>query len=57
MEDVYPRVAETDTREVYLRQVGKGRVAYLPGDLDRTFWKMLNVDHGRLLRNIELGVG
>ncbi len=52
MEDVYPRIAETDTREVYLRQVGKGRVAYLPGDLDRTFWQLLNADHGQLLNNV-----
>ncbi|MCY7358523.1 MAG: beta-galactosidase trimerization domain-containing protein, partial [Rudanella sp.] len=52
MEDVYPRIAETDTREVYLRQVGKGRVAYLPGDLDRTFWQLLNTDHGQLLNNV-----
>ncbi len=52
MEDVYPRIAETDTREVYLRQIGKGRVAYLPGDLDRTFWQLLNTDHGQLLNNV-----
>jgi hypothetical protein len=52
MEDVYPRVAETDIRELYLRQVGKGRVAYIPGDLDRSFWQLLNVDHGQLLGNI-----
>ncbi|GAB3030894.1 alpha-amylase family protein [Spirosoma pulveris] len=52
MEDVYPRVAETDTRELYLRQVGKGRVAYIPGDLDRSFWQLLNVDHGQLLSNV-----
>lgn len=37
MEDVYPRVPETDIRELFLRQVGKGRVAYIPGDLDRSF--------------------
>ena len=52
MEDVYPRVPETDIREVYLRQVGKGRVAYLPGDLDRTFWKLLHIDHRQLLTNV-----
>jgi hypothetical protein len=51
MEDVYPRVAETGTREIYLREAGKGRVAYIPGDLDRSFWQMMSVDHGRLLRN------
>ena len=52
MEDVYPRVTQTDTRELYLRQVGKGRVAYIPGDLDRSFWQMLSVDHGQLLSNV-----
>jgi hypothetical protein len=52
MEDVYPRVPETDTRELYLRQVGKGRVAYIPGDLDRSFWQMMATDHGQLLSNI-----
>lgn len=52
MEDVYPRVAETDTRELYLRQVGKSRVAYIPGDLDRSFWQLLSTDHGQLLSNV-----
>jgi hypothetical protein len=51
MEDVYPRVPETDIRELYLRQAGKGRVAYIPGDIDRSFWQMLNSDHSQLLRN------
>lgn len=52
MEDVYPRIAETDTRELYLRQVGNGRVAYIPGDLDRSFWQLMNADHGQLLSNV-----
>ena len=52
MEDVYPRVAHTETRELYLRQAGKGRVAYIPWDIDRTFWEILSPDHGRLLRNV-----
>jgi hypothetical protein len=51
MEDVYPRVPRTDTRELYLREIGKSRVVYIPWDLDRTFWEVLCVDHGRLLRN------
>ena len=51
MEDVYPRVEDTDIREIYLREVGKGRVVYIPGDIDRTFWQMLNTDHGKLLQN------
>ncbi|HXO77314.1 MAG TPA: hypothetical protein VN824_18805, partial [Puia sp.] len=29
----------------------KGRVAYFPGDLDRSFWQMLSADHSLLLRN------
>jgi hypothetical protein len=52
MEDVYPRVTETDIREVYLRETGKGRVAYIPWDIDRTFWQILSKDHGKLLANI-----
>jgi hypothetical protein len=51
MEDVYPRVPETDIRELYLRNTGKGRIAYFPGDIDRTFWQIMSPDHGKLLGN------
>jgi hypothetical protein len=51
MEDVYPRVAHTATRELYLRDLGRSRVVYIPWDIDRTFWDVLCVDHLRLLRN------
>jgi hypothetical protein len=51
MEDVYPRVPRTETREVYLRDVGRGRVVYFPWDIDRSFWEFLQPDHGTLLRN------
>jgi hypothetical protein len=51
MEEVYPRVPHTETRELYLRELGAGRVAYIPWDIDRTFWEVMCVDHGRLLRN------
>ena len=51
MEDVYPRVPRTDTRELYLRDLGRSRVVYIPWDIDRTFWEVMCVDHGRLLRN------
>jgi hypothetical protein len=52
MEHVYPRTPETDTRELYLRELGAGRVAYVPWDIDRSFWEIMNADHGRLLGNV-----
>ena len=51
MEEVYPRQPKTDVPEVYLREVGRGRVVYFPGDIDRTFWEVLAADHALLLRN------
>jgi hypothetical protein len=51
MEDVYPRVPRTETRELYLRDLGRSRVVYIPWDIDRTFWEVMCVDHGRLLKN------
>ena len=51
MEDVFPRQPNTDIAEVYLREVGNGRVAYFPGDIDRTFWEVLDPDHGRIFAN------
>jgi hypothetical protein len=51
MEEVYPRTPRTLTPEVYLRSYGAGRVACFPWDIDRTFWEVLNADHGRLLAN------
>ena len=51
MEKVYPRQARTDIPEVFLREIGRGRVVYFPWDIDRTFWEVLNPDHGKLLAN------
>jgi hypothetical protein len=51
MEKVYPRVPKTDIAEVYLSEVGPGRVVYFPWDIDRVYWEVLAVDHGLLLRN------
>jgi hypothetical protein len=51
MEEVFPRVSKTDIAEVYVRELGKGRVVYFPWDIDRTFWEVLSVDHLKLLRN------
>ena len=51
MEQLYPRVPKTDIPLVCLREYGRGRVVYLPGDFDRTFWEFLLEDHARLLKN------
>jgi hypothetical protein len=51
MEAVWPRVPHTDTPEVYVWQIGKGRVVYFPWDVDRAYWEILCVDHGKLLAN------
>lgn len=51
MEKVYPRTAKTDISCLYLREVSGGRVAYIPFDLERTFWEVLNEDHLKVLRN------
>ena len=51
MEEVFPRETKTDIPEVYLRRGRLGRVVYFPWDIDRTFWEVLALDHGKLLRN------
>ena len=51
MEKVFARQPKTDIAQVFLRDVGAGRVAYFPWDIDRTYWEVLDVDHGQLLRN------
>ena len=51
MEKVYPRVPHTDVSQAFMREVGRGRVVYFPWDVDRTFWEVLDADHGALLRN------
>lgn len=51
MEHVFPRITETDIRGIYLNDTGKGRIAYFPGDIDRTYWQIMSKDHGRLIEN------
>lgn len=52
MEEVYPRDLDKNVPELFLRETGKSRIAYVPFDLDRTFWEVLDADHGRLLANL-----
>jgi hypothetical protein len=54
MEAVFPRPIQTKEAGVFLRTFGTGRVVYFPFDLDRIFWEVLDVDHGKLLRNAVL---
>jgi hypothetical protein len=51
MEKVYARQPRTNIPQVFLREVQAGRVVYFPWDIDRTYWEILAVDHGKLLRN------
>jgi hypothetical protein len=51
MEEVFPRAVKVKEAGVYLRELGRGRIVYFPSDLDRTFWEVLDADHGKLLRN------
>ena len=54
MEAVFPRGNAAHDPGVFLREVGKGRVVYFPGNIDRTFWDVLAGDHALLLRNAVL---
>lgn len=49
MEEVYMRDTKTDIPGVIVRSAGAGRVVYFPWDIDRTFWEVMNQDHGIVL--------
>jgi hypothetical protein len=51
LEETFPREVNTGIPEVFLRQIGAGRVVYFPGDIDRTFWETMSPDLATLLRN------
>jgi hypothetical protein len=51
MEMVYPRTEGAGPAQLFAREVGRGRVVYFPWDVDRVFWEVMSVDHGRLLAN------
>lgn len=50
-EAVYTKTPRTDEPAVILREEGSSRVAYFPGDVDRSFWRSNNGDLSLLLRN------
>jgi hypothetical protein len=51
MEHVYPLEPETNIRGLYLNDNGNSRIAYFPGDIDRTYWQIMSTDHLKLLQN------
>lgn len=50
-EMVFPRISHTDEPAAIFRQQGSSRIAYFPGDIDRTYWHSGLPDFGRLLIN------
>jgi len=51
MEKTFWTVDKTDIPDVYMNQVGEGRVVYFPWDIDRVYWEVMAHDHGRLILN------
>jgi hypothetical protein len=47
----YPPVSRTDEPAIVLRESGRSRHAYFPGDIERTFWLTGHGDLLRLLHN------
>jgi Hypothetical glycosyl hydrolase 6/Beta-galactosidase trimerisation domain len=47
----YPVQPHTDEPAVVLREKGKSRLAYFPGDIERTMWRSGHTDLSRLLQN------
>lgn len=47
----YPPVSHTDEPAVVLRESGSSRMAYFPGDIERTYWLTGHGDLLRLLHN------
>jgi len=47
----YPPISHTDEPGVVLREIGPSRLAYFPGDIERTYWLTGHGDLLRLLHN------
>jgi len=55
-EMVYPSTPKTDEPGVLFREQGNSRVAYFPGDIDRSLWRSGNADLSQFLQNAILWV-
>jgi len=49
-EEAYPRQAKTDEPAIVITEEGMSRRIWLPGDIERTFWKTGNGDLSRILQ-------
>jgi len=49
--DVRRLTSSNPKSEIRNPKLSAGRLVYFPWDIDRTFWEVLSVDHGKLLRN------
>lgn len=47
----YPEPSQTNEPAVVVRQKGKSRLIYFPGDIERTMWRSGHTDLSRLLQN------
>jgi hypothetical protein len=47
----YPVQARTDEPAVVIRQNGRSRMVYFPGDIERTMWRSGHTDLAKLLQN------
>jgi len=50
-EMVYPRAEPAAEPAIVLRERGASRLVYIPGDIDRSFWRSGNPDLSRLIQN------
>ena len=50
-EMVYARTQPANEPAIVLRQNSRSRLVYIPGDIDRSFWRSGNPDLSRLLKN------
>jgi len=51
MEKTFWPAEKSDIPDVFMNQVGAGRVVYFPWDIDRVYWEVMAYDHARLIIN------
>ena len=51
MEKTFWTIDKTDIPDVFMSELGKGRVVYVPWDIDRVYWDVMARDHGTILVN------